>query len=523
MDQNRFQEAQRAYEAGDFRAAAKIYLAAAGRNPDGNGVAYHMAGNALMRLRRYQDAVTVYGHALRDELYEKRGAVWANLGKAFVELGEYAEAVKSYESAIAEPDYTTPYKAYQGMAGALLEREHVEDAAVAYRKAALDPDNPDPGKALVNLGLCFMALGRPSDAVDAYQAALGFDAYEGRGKALANLGQAYLALGEYDDAVKSFEKSVGLHGHRLSPAAAAAYESARSHADPAVVSGGVIADVPSTAPVVPVDPREPAAPLESVAPTPAVEPTWTVERPEPAASAEPVAPTDADDREQVDGWMTGEVLPADLPVAQPTGSWDTTEMFVTDLGTPNATRGVVAVPDFIAPDSPAADSAPTIGDADAVADFFSVTEAELKVRDRETRRTERHLRGPGAIWRTVAIVVACVLIVIGGLAAGYAMGFGWPTQSQSVHSMLNAYQSGGAVDSYWVAVPSKDVSKEMAKIPPIKAFVVDDVQRAASISTVHVTVTPKSGAPLSYVITLSREGAGWKVSGVENDWHQPGS
>jgi hypothetical protein len=25
------------------------------------------------------------------------------------------------------------------------------------------------------------------------------------------------------------------------------------------------------------------------------------------------------------------------------------------------------------------------------------------------------------------------------------------------------------------------------------------------------------------VITLSREGAGWKVDGVENDWHQPGS
>ena len=55
-----------------------------------------MAGNALMRLRRHQDAVTVYGHALRDELYDRRGAVWANLGKAFSEVGEYAESVKAY-------------------------------------------------------------------------------------------------------------------------------------------------------------------------------------------------------------------------------------------------------------------------------------------------------------------------------------------------------------------------------------------------------------------------------------------
>src|SRR5664280_914057 len=121
VDQSRFQEAQQAYDAGEFRTAAKGFLASASRGPEGNGAAYHMAGNALMRLRRYQDAVTVYGHALRDELYEKRGAVWANLGKAYVELGEYAEAVKAYESALEEQDYATQYKAYQGMAGALLE------------------------------------------------------------------------------------------------------------------------------------------------------------------------------------------------------------------------------------------------------------------------------------------------------------------------------------------------------------------------------------------------------------------
>jgi tetratricopeptide (TPR) repeat protein len=481
VDQSRFQEAQQAYDAGDFRTAAKGFLAAAGRTPDGSGAAYHMAGNALIRLRRYQDAVAVYGHALRDELYEKRGAVWANLGKACAALGEYAEAVKAYERAIEEPDYATAYKAYQGMAAALLERGRVEDAAVAYRTAALDPGNPDPGKALVNLGLCFMALGRPADAAEAYQAALGFGSYEGRGKALANLGQAYCALGEHDEAVRSFEKAVGLHGHRLTPAAAAAYETARSQASPRVTSSIAATDV-AVAVVVP-----------------------QVER------------------EQIDGWQTGEVVPSDLPIAQPTGEWDTSEMFATGVSAPVEAGDIadVATPGVQGPSD--ATEAPNIGDETAVADFFSVTEEQLKERDREARRAERHQRGPGAIWRTVAIMVACVLLVIGGLAAAYAMGFGWPTQSQNVYGMLSAYKSGGAVDGYWVAVPSKDVSKEMAKIPPIKDFTVDGVQRSANISTAHVTVTPKSGAPLSYVITLSREGAGWKVNGVENDWHQPGS
>ena len=520
MDQSRFQEAQHAYEAGDYRTAAKGFLAAAGRTADGSGAAYHMAGNALIRLRRHQDAVTVYGHALRDELYEKRGAVWANLGMAYVELGEYAEAVRAYENAIEEHDYTTAYKAYQGMAGALLERGRVEDAAVAYRKAALDPGNPDPGKALVNLGLCFMALGRPADAVEAYQAALGFDSYDGRGLALANLGQAYCALGEYDEAVRAFEKAVGLHGHHLSPAAAAAYEAACARSSSPVSAGGATAAVMGGAP--PAQDSDIAAdqtpvPALFVEPEPLTDAARAADFGHPLAKAAAVA-----EHEQVDGWMTGEVGTSPAAEATQTSAWDTSEMFATGVSVPVVAE-VVSEERILAPPSAANhDAVPGIGDEAAVADFFSVTEEELKVRDRETRRVERQHRGPGGIWRTVAVVVACVLLVIGGLAAAFAMGFGWPSQSQSVSGMLSAYESGAAVDAYWVAVPSKDVSKEMAKIPPMKDFTVDDVQRSATVSTAHVTVTPKTGAPLSYVITLSREGAGWKVSGVENDWHQPG-
>ncbi|TLM89358.1 MAG: tetratricopeptide repeat protein, partial [Actinobacteria bacterium] len=232
MDQNKFAEAQAAYDAGDYRTAAKAFLASAGKGAAGNGSAFHMAGNSLMRLRRYQDAVTVYGHALRDDTYDRRGAVQANLGAAYAALGEYADAATAYERAIGEPGYSAHYKAYQGAAAALMERGKVEEAAVAYRKAAIDPGNPDPGKALVNLGLCFMALGRPGDAAEAYKAALGFDQYQGRGKALSNLGLAYTQMGEYGEAVKAFEKATQLHDHALSPSAVIAYETARAQLEP---------------------------------------------------------------------------------------------------------------------------------------------------------------------------------------------------------------------------------------------------------------------------------------------------
>ncbi len=140
VDQARFDEALKSYESGDYRQAAKGFLSAAGRGTAGNGSAYHYAGNSLMRLRRWRDAVTVYGHALRDEAYTKRGAVFSNLGQAYTHLAEYTSAIDAYNQALEESDFTAKYKAHQGMAAAYLEMGRHEDAASEYRTAALDPD-----------------------------------------------------------------------------------------------------------------------------------------------------------------------------------------------------------------------------------------------------------------------------------------------------------------------------------------------------------------------------------------------
>jgi tetratricopeptide (TPR) repeat protein len=494
VDQNRFQEAQQAYEAGDFRTAAKGFLAAAGRGPDGNGAAYHKAGNALMRLRRYQDAVTVYGHALRDTLYDRRGAVWSNLGAAYCELGEYAEAAKAYEEAIAEPDYATPFKAYQGMAGALLERGRVEEAAIAYRKAALDPGNTDPGKALVNLGLCFMGLGRPADAVEAYRAALGFEEYQGRGKALANMGMAFVALGEYTDAVRSFEKATQLHNHTLSPAASASYETALAQVrPPEQLAAAVPAVAATTTPQAeqlaypPVNAAGEAGDLASAAPLGAgLTDNWATLA-DPAAVGAEAAPTHFTD--------FGAEFAGDPSLTQPLVPFDQIVDTSAELN---------------------------IGDEAAVADFFSATDEQLKARDKEARRAERHERGPFALWRTIGVIALIVALVVGGLGAAYQMGFGWPTQSQVVGGVLSAYQTGSPVESYWVAAPSKDLAKEMAKIPPMKSFELGAMSRGATTSKIAVAVTPKTGATLHYTITLTREGVGWKVSGIDNDWSSTG-
>lgn len=440
MDEARFREAEEAYAAGDHRTAAKLYLAAAGRGSDGNGAAYHKAGNSLMKLHREHDAVTVYAHALRDGSYAERGTVYANLGAAYVLQAMYSEAVEAYSKALEESGYEARHKALQGMAGALWEMGRVEEAARAYRQAALEGTNPDPGKALNNLGLCFLRLGRPDDAVEAFKAALGLDTYANKGRAQANLGLAHAAAGRHEEAVKSFAKAVQLHGHTLSAEAVAVLESSR-----AVL-----------------------------------------------AASQP-------EREVVEGWQTGDLAGA------------------AEAGAP---RPEGAAPEGAAPTEPTG----PFSQVEPLDEFFTRTDDEMRELDREARRSarlaKREERSP---WAAAAAIGGGVLLAMALVVAAYFLGFGWPTQRATVGGMMDTYAGGETVDGYWVAVPAGDIAKEMQKVSPsFTSYSVDSVDRSPSVSKVSLTVTPAKGAPMHYVVTLAREGAGWKVTGIENDWRSTG-
>jgi len=153
--------------------------------------------------------------------------------------------------------------------------------------------------------------------------------------------------------------------------------------------------------------------------------------------------------------------------------------------------------------------------------FFEVDDADMKRIDMERRKQEA--KSPSrrrAILSWVAGIVLLLALVAGALAASLLTGFGWPTQSDTAYGLLNAYKAGQAVDSYWVAVPQTSIDKAMSKIPP--TFASAKVTRVKNTSPfaarASVTVAIPNGAPLDYVVTLQREGVGWKVLGIENDW-----
>jgi Tfp pilus assembly protein PilF len=420
VDESRLATADAAYAMEDWTTAAREYLAAAAGSGEGTGYAYHRAGNALMRLKRIEDACGVYDRALQDASYADNAAVACNLGTARASLGSTQEAARAFERALVDLDYPSRYKALQGLAGIRYQEGRTEDAAEAYRQAALDDANPDPGKALNNLGLCFMDMQRPEDAVEAYRAAVDLEGYPGRGKAAANLGMAYAALGMCDRAIAAFDRARDEFHFEPTPAVEAAYRQCVMSSAALPEAGHAIG-------------RDDAA--------------------HAALSPERASSGDDDSR------------------------------------------------------------------------FFTITDAEMKVADRDARRIQRkEHRTRRPLWVGALVWGALAALVASGVVAAYLLGYGYPTQQMTIDGMLTAYAAGDPVADYWVAVPATDFEEAMARSIPEgwKSYEIGSIVRSARTSVADVTVTLEQGGVMTYRGSLSREGVGWKVNGISTSFDSMG-
>lgn len=452
MDAKRFDAAKKLYDATEYRDAAREFLASV--DPDttvGNGPAYHLAGNSLLRLKRFGDAAKVYELALADEAYDKRSAIEFNLATTYLQEGDYAAAVTHYARSLDESDATSPYRANTGMGKALLKQGRYEDAAIAYRRAVLDETNPDPGKSLVSLGVCLAAAGKPEDAISAYRSALGIATFTGRDRALVNLGFAYHAVHQWNDAILSFEEAHERYGAELSAEAAAALAHAR-----ASLRGATELPAGETGPTA-VLPEVDSMPVPSDLP-----PLQGITLEQPDAHAA-------------------------VASSEPTGAFQATAA--------ETTTG----------------SLPALGDPIGVEDYFQMSEKEAARRGREAARASR---SPFALLKGIIVTVLIVGVIGGAGAWAWVSGFGVPTGADAVRSLMVAYNTGKPLESLWLT-GSTNITREMAQIPAGSDYSAGKVTFAGLTGSVDVTVTPESGDPISFTFDIAREGIGWKVSNIE--------
>lgn len=264
MNAQYFDRARNAYRAGDYSAAAQMFLAA--KDPgELAGEADHLRGNSLMKLGLFADAAQAYAEALEDSSYGKSGALLTNQGKAYAAAGDLPAAVDSFTAATKDASYATPYKAFIGLANAQLKLGNVAEAGVAFRSAAIDGTNPAPASALASLGDCFVKLDRPADAIESYLTALDYVGAHDDPRAIeAKLGCAYQAAGRSADAVDSFNRATSDGIYQLSVEQSQAFEEARE----AAVSQRQIVTATGSVPATVADPLDPMGATGNFMPDP---------------------------------------------------------------------------------------------------------------------------------------------------------------------------------------------------------------------------------------------------------------
>ncbi len=160
-----FQQGNRAYQQGDFKAAIVAYDAALAIQPDFHG-ALNNKGACLAGLAQFEQAIAAYDAAL--DIKPDYHQVFYRKGNALRNLGRFEESIAAYDAAlILKPDYQEVLN-NKGTALAALKR--FEDAIAAY-DAALSIE-PQKYSCLNNKGMMLQQLGRFEDAIVAYDAAL---------------------------------------------------------------------------------------------------------------------------------------------------------------------------------------------------------------------------------------------------------------------------------------------------------------------------------------------------------------
>lgn len=164
-------EGNRLFDAGDYAAALAVFRDFIAQNPAQLKVGVN-AGNCLMELQRYDEAVTEYETVLaglaaepadrRDLKLEAQ--IRAGIGDAFLRQNEFAEAERHFKASLAiDPaDHALAFN----VAEIMMQAGRADEAIGYYEQAIrLKPEAP---KAHLKLGLAWLNKGDIPKAVDAF-------------------------------------------------------------------------------------------------------------------------------------------------------------------------------------------------------------------------------------------------------------------------------------------------------------------------------------------------------------------
>lgn len=234
--EERFAEATRLHDSGDYAAAVALYEGVIADYPD-RPDPYLRLAHTLRYWGKYHDAESAFLAAI--SLAPENAWAWTDLGKLYRNMGRYAEAEQAFlKSLELEPDKEETYS--YGLGYLYLEMRRYDDAERMFKRA-LEID-PVSDMALSGLGDTYRELGRYKESEEFFRKTFAIhphsEAYLGlawlfikqqryadamrplqeflshireKGEVYYALGVAYEGLGDKKSAVESFRRAVELN------------------------------------------------------------------------------------------------------------------------------------------------------------------------------------------------------------------------------------------------------------------------------------------------------------------------
>jgi tetratricopeptide (TPR) repeat protein len=164
--------------------------------------ALHNKGRALIKLKRFEEAVECYDRAI--EINQNDMTAWHNKGFTLNGLGEYYNALKCFERSL-EIAPNNPYS-WNSKGNAHIRLNQYTEALECYNKAiSLDRTYADPWNGMGNI---YYEEGKHAKALECYNKAISLDrtyADPWRGKA-----NVFRRLNKHRKAVECYNKAITL-------------------------------------------------------------------------------------------------------------------------------------------------------------------------------------------------------------------------------------------------------------------------------------------------------------------------
>ncbi len=439
-----------------------------------NNEIFQQARNAYL-AKSYDVALAQFTKCLQDTSVSKApgeiGLLYHQIGNCLVKLNDPNEAIHAYSQAMIDESYDALGSVSYNLGTVYASQGDFEDAATYFQAALDDSRYPTPYKAYQSLGNALLKFGKTAEAGAAFRSAALDEANPDPTKALLNLGVCFMALDRPTDAIASYESALQFDmnsetRNKLFANMGQAYVAAGKMDKAVHAFESALADKTYV--------FNDAANVDYQRAASAVASGNTGES-DPISSPEVHSYTD----------LSGLDVPGDgMPIEAQTVSPDAMETI--QLSQTSIMRGVA--------------------NARPESDFFTNQQQDFQDWTSGAKKKHRH-RG-----LKIFLFVLILLVILGG-AVSFALvqGFGIPSQQDQVTSLFDDPSNDDLYDAS-LDDTSKDRFQDM--IPSTSDVAIEGSSTTMSTSEVYVTATTEEGGEVPYLITLSRDGIGWKITNV---------